>query len=147
MMDVAELLDELRAGILRDTAELKNGPDGRYWTDERLLRYLDDAHSRFARLSLCIHDDTTPQVTQVKLRTGVAIYMLDKSIVSVLSARHQDDTQDLVRLTHETAMTNANVFTETFEFATFTPPGKPNSFISRPRSAKMRLNPLAGKSI
>src|SRR5882672_5688089 len=127
-MNFGELLDELRSGVLRDSAALKNGGPDQYWSDDQLTRYLNDAHSRFARLALCIHDDTTPQVTQVKLKDGVAIYLLDKSIISVLSARHQDDVQDLTRLTHETAVTNANTFTETWEFAILPTAGKPNSF-------------------
>jgi hypothetical protein len=127
-MNVGELLDELRTGLLRDTSTIKSGDPDTYWTDEQLVRYLDDAHNRFSRLALCIHDATTPQVTQVVLQNGIDTYSLHRSVISVLSARHQDDAQDLVRLSRDRATTYSNPFTETFEFVIVPTPGKPNSF-------------------
>ncbi len=127
-MNLTEGLDELRTGILRDMSTLKTGPPDSYWTDPRLVRYIDDAHKRFARLALCIRDDTTPEVTQVELEPGVDTYVLHSSVLAVLSVRHQDDQQDMVRITHTTAVNIQNTFTEDFEFALVTNPGKPVRF-------------------
>lgn len=127
-MTLADALDELRVGILRDTSTLKSGPPDSYWTDPRLTRYIDDAHKRFARLTLCIHDDTTPSITRVTLASGKDMYTLHPSILMVLSARHQDDQQDMVRITHQRAVNTQNTYTEDFEFAIVTNPGKPVRF-------------------
>lgn len=129
-MDLADALDELRVGILRDFSTLKSGtpPDDHYWTDKRLVAYIDDAHKRFARMTLCIHDDTTPNVTRVVLNDGKDIYQLHQSILMVLSARHQDDQQDMVRITHQRVANTQNTYTEDFEFAIVTTPGKPVRF-------------------
>lgn len=126
-MYVADALDELRVGILRDMSTLKSGPtpDDRYWKDTALIRYLDAAHKRFARMSLCIHDDTTVKVTRVVLIDGTDTYALHPSVRMVLSARHQDDTQDMVRINHQNAVNQNNDFTEDFQFAIVTNPGKP----------------------
>jgi len=64
----------------------------------------------------------------VALSNGVDTYTLDPSVLMVLSARHQDDPQDMVRITHENAVNTQNTFTEDFEFAIVTNPGKPVRF-------------------
>lgn len=138
-MNLADALDELRAGILRDASTLKNGPPDHYWTDARLVRYLDWAHKRFARKSLCIRDDTTPECTQVVLVNGLntdgttnypaTIYQLHPSVVHVISARHQDDAQDLRNATHNLLANTMNPFTEpTFDFAQIANSGKPSMY-------------------
>jgi hypothetical protein len=141
-MQWSELLDELRSGILRDSSSLKTGDPDHYWDDIRLARYLDDAHKRFARLSLCIHDDTTPEVTEVELEDGVPIYQLHNSVLSVLSAKHQDDQQDLVRVAHDVGQTLSNPYTEDFDFALLPAAGKPRSF-----STDEGLDPTQNHSI
>ena len=99
-MNVGELLSELRSGMLRDASTLKSGPPDQFWADENLIRYINEAQRRFARRSFCLRDDTTPEVTQVTLSSGVSIYQLHESVLRVQSARHQDATTDLIRITH-----------------------------------------------
>jgi len=122
-------LDELRNGILRDASALKSGPDDHFWSDESLIRYIEDAQRRFARLSLCLRDDTTPTLTQVSLvGDGLTdLYTLHPAVIKVVSARHQDDTKDMANITHYNVNTQ-NSFTETFEFASYPPQGKPTQF-------------------
>lgn len=127
-MKLAEALDELRAGILRDFSTIKSGPPDVYWTDDRLVLYINEAHKRFARMALCIRDDVTPEATQVALASGVDIYPLHSSVMMVLSARHQDDSQDMVRISHQRAVNSSNTFTEDFDYAIVTNPGKPLRF-------------------
>ena len=139
-MNLGELLEELRGNLLRDVSDLKIGRYDKFWTDETLVRYINDAHQRFARLSLCIHDSNyNSPACQVTLQSGVEAdgitpivggdtYTLHKSVLSVLSARHQDVGQDMVRLTRETGITISNEFTETFQLNTLTTIGMPTAF-------------------
>lgn len=126
-MILQDALDELRGPVLRDQARLKSGPDDHFWSDTVLIRYIRDAQTRFARLSLCIHDSTVPDCTQVKLKSGVATYVLHPSVVAIVSARHQDNTNDMSRVAH-TIVNTQNSNTETFEFASNQPDGKPTQY-------------------
>lgn len=107
-MTLAELLDELRQNLLRDSSTLKSGPPDHFWSDVSLVRYIEEAHRRFARRSLCLQDDVTPDATQVVLQNAVQIYTLDASVLRVKSARHQDATTDLVRITHNIRFSTVN---------------------------------------
>jgi len=97
-MILEELLGELRENVLRDNAELASGPDDRLWSDETLVRYINDAQQRFARKTLSLRDASTPEVTQVTLATGVSTYVLHRSILAVVTARYDTDTTDLGRI-------------------------------------------------
>lgn len=127
-MNTQESLDELRNSLLRDISTLKSGPPDHYWPDETLILYLNDAQRRFARMSLCIRDDTTPDVCQIVLISGTDIYGLHPSVISVTSARHQDNTQDLRRVQHATAVNFSNVDVDITEMALVQTPGKPTSY-------------------
>lgn len=128
-MNLQDGLDELRGGILRDVTALKSGPADHFWQDSNLVRYIDDAQKRFARLSLCIRDSTTPSVSQVVLVGDGATdtYRLDPSVLFVASARHEDDSYDLRRMKHSSSGSQ-NEFTEWYEFATNPVEGKPSMF-------------------
>ena len=127
-MNLADALDELRVGILRDSSTLKSGPPDHYWTDRRLVTYISDAQNRFARLSLCIHDDVTPSITQIVLSSGVDMYRLDPSVLFVISAKHADDTKDMARVKHTSSTALHNSYTEDFMFAIDNVAGKPTRF-------------------
>jgi hypothetical protein len=127
-MRLEDALDELRGSVLRDASSIKSGSGDHYWTDEQLVRYINEAHSRFARFSLCLRDDTTPSVTRVVLASGVESYKLHPSIMMILSARHEDDQQDLVRTTHNRAANTANTNTDDWDFSAQVAPGKPTRF-------------------
>jgi hypothetical protein len=125
---LTELLDELRTNLLRDASTLKTGTPDQYWDDLTLVRYMNDAHRRFARRSLCIRDDTTAEVVQVRLAADTAMYTLHPSVLRVQSARHEDATTDLVRMTHATNYTFANTFTDYFDIAGSPRSGEPKRF-------------------
>jgi hypothetical protein len=112
---LGELLDELRTNLLRDASTLKSGPPDSYWSDEALVRYIDEAHRRFARRSFCIRDFTTPEVTQVSLESGVTLYRLHPSILRVQSARVEGATSDLVRSTHPVQFSGNNPYTDSVD--------------------------------
>lgn len=99
-MNLEDLLTELRENILYDRSDRIAGTSDYLWSDETLVRYINEAHVRFARDGLVIRDNTTPSVTQVTLATGVTQYKLDDSVLAIISARLTGDTGDLVRTGH-----------------------------------------------
>jgi hypothetical protein len=100
-MILSDLLDELRNNILFDRDNTVDGSDSdTLWSDETLVRYINEAQRRFARRGLVIRDGTTAEVCQVTLVSGQTNYVLHPSILSVLSARNNDSTADLGRFGH-----------------------------------------------
>ena len=99
-MNLSDQLDELRNNILRDVSNQISGDADTLWSDDTLVRYIKDAENRFARQALCIRDSTTTQCCQVRIKTGVATYVLDKSVLAVLSSRFDTDTFDITRSGH-----------------------------------------------
>jgi hypothetical protein len=97
-MNLGALLSELRGNVLRDDAELASGPSDHLWSDETLVRYINDAYLRFSRRTLALRDASTPEVVEVPLDAGVSLYELHASILSVVSARYDVDTNDLMRV-------------------------------------------------
>jgi hypothetical protein len=100
-MKLSELLSELRLNILNDRSDhLEGTPSDQLWSDTTLVRYINEAHRRFATKSLIIRDGTTPEVTQVVLKTGVIQYTLHPSVIAVISAKFAGDQNDLARIGH-----------------------------------------------
>lgn len=98
-MIVSDLLAMLRNDVLGDRSDRVAGTPDYLWSDATLLAFMDDAHKRFARGALCIRDSSS-DVTQVQLQTGLATYALDPSIIAVMSVRNPNDTADLARGGH-----------------------------------------------
>jgi hypothetical protein len=73
-MKLGDLLSELRLNILNDRSDRIDGDSDYLWTDETLVRYINEAQRRFACRSLVIRDATTPEVVDVVLETGVTEY-------------------------------------------------------------------------
>ena len=97
-MNLEALLDELRDNVLRDNSELASGPNDELWSDETLVRYINDAQQRFCRKTLSLRDASTPEVVQVCLATGISSYVLHESVLAVVSARYDTNTTDLHRV-------------------------------------------------
>jgi hypothetical protein len=98
-MKLKELLLELRENILHDRSDQTAGNPDALWSDDTLLRYINEAHRRFAREGLVIRDGTS-SVAQVTLQDGVADYTLDPVVMAVISARLAGDPADLTRSGH-----------------------------------------------
>jgi len=126
-MTAQELLDELSGGILRDRSSQIGGPDDSLWSDESLLRYINEAETRLTTIGLVLHDATTTAVTQVPLSEGVAQYTLHPSIIAVISARYSGDPFDLSRAGHDALFAFSRPDTAFFDpaVAPNLPPGKP----------------------
>lgn len=83
------MLDELRGNMLRDVSDQVGGQigDGDLWSDRTLVRYIEDGVVRFAVQTCCLRDDTTSEITQLTLQSGVEQYALDPRVIAVLNAR------------------------------------------------------------
>lgn len=95
-MTLGELVAHLRHSILRDTA--RKG----LWSDEELVRYLNEAQNLFARRTHQLADDTST-FTFLDTEEGTATYALDDRIVFVSEIRHEDGTLLLDRTRKQAA--------------------------------------------
>ena len=99
-MNLGELLAELRSGMLNDRSDRASGTSDYLWTDATLVRYINEAHRRFASRSFCIQDGSTAEVTLVTLEEGIDTYTLHPSILAVKSAKLTTASIDLARVGH-----------------------------------------------
>src|ERR1019366_5494264 len=100
-MNLGDLLDELRHGILHDRSDQIAGSESDYlWSDARLIEYLNQAERKFCREALIIRDGTTPQCCQVQTIADQKEYTLDQSVIAVISAKMDGDKADLSRGGH-----------------------------------------------
>ena len=136
-MKLCDLLDELRNGILHDVTNQVAGSinTDQLWSDERLVRYINEAQRRFARLGLILRDGTTPSCTQFKTTAvddneGNWSTELDPSVIAVLSCRMIGDTADLARAGHSAFDTYREPDTYFFDPSSLStiPPGKPVAY-------------------
>lgn len=102
-MNLQELLDELAGTMLRDRSALVAGPTDELWSDEVLVRYINDAQRKFARETLILADDAdeNPSLCSVSLKEDKQLYLLDPCILSITSAKFHTDSKDLARLNHQ----------------------------------------------
>lgn len=129
-MQLGDLLHELRANILHDRSDRFEGTSDYLWDDRTLVRYINEAQRRFARLSLCLRDGSTTAVTRFTLQTGVRQYNLHASVISVLSVRMDGDAADLARAGHaalDTYRQPDTYFFDPSQLSTLAP-GKPRAF-------------------
>lgn len=125
-MNLGDLIDELRENILHDRSDrIEGSDDDRLWSDKTLVRYINEAQTRFAKKSMCLRTTTT-----LKLAAGVTEYALDPSVIAVLSARYGNDQVDLTRAGHSMLGTYFMPNTRFFDTARFSglSPGKPVAF-------------------
>jgi hypothetical protein len=101
-MNVQELLQCLREDILHDESDQPVGSvtSDYLWSDNTLIRYINEAQTKFAMLTQCLRDGTTPDVTSVPLIPGQREYQLHWSIISVISCKRQGDRVDLAKAGH-----------------------------------------------
>lgn len=129
-MILSDLLSELRVNILNDRSDRTGGSDSDYlWTDNTLVRYINEAQRRFACRALVIRDATTPEVVNVTLEEGVTEYTLHKAVLAVISAKLEDEISDLGRVGHS-ILNRSTISTDNWDLsltATATP-GKPIGF-------------------
>lgn len=96
-MTLGELLSELRENILHDRSNRVAGGQDYLWSDETLVRYINEAQRRLAREALVIRDHVSDRATRVEIIPNVAEYPLDPSVFVVLSAQLDGDQRNMVR--------------------------------------------------
>jgi hypothetical protein len=126
-VNLAQLLDELRHGILHDRSDQISGDNSDYlWSNTRLIEYINQAERKFARESLCIRDYSTLQCCELQTVAWQKEYNLDQSVVAVISAKMEGDRVDLARAGHsqfQTYRAPDALFFNPQELSTV-PPGK-----------------------
>lgn len=98
-MKLSEMVAELRENILHDRSDRTDGDEDRLWSTPTLVRYINDACRRFARLTFVLQDNRS-EVTRVVLQAGVTEYPLHPAVLAVRSARVQGAAADLKRVGH-----------------------------------------------
>lgn len=128
-MKLSDLLSELRVNILNDRSDRVAGSADYLWTDDTLVRYINEAQRRFARKGLVIRDATTSEVVNVTLQTGIDEYVLHPAILAVLSARLDGEVRDLARTSHNILnLTPQTTDNWDLSIATTIAPNKPVAF-------------------
>jgi len=129
-MKLQDLLTELRENILHDRSDRISGVTDRLWSDATLVRYIDEAQKRFARLGLVLRDSTTADATLVTLVEGQTEYTLHTSVLAVISAKFPADPGDLARAGHAafgTVQTPDRVYFDPAQLSQL-PAGKPLAY-------------------
>lgn len=127
-MKLSELLSELRDNMLNDRGT-STGDNDKLWSDDTLVRYINEAQRRFARKGLVIRDGTTAEIVNVTLQTDVDEYVLHPSVLAVISARLNSEVRDLARAGH-VVLNGTPRSTDNWDLslATTIVPGKPVAF-------------------
>jgi hypothetical protein len=101
-MNLREMLEELREGILHDKSDQLPGSDNSdyLWSDRTLVRYINEAQRKFCIDALILRDGTTNEVTRVQMTPYQNEYDLHPSVIAVLSVKCEGDRADLARAGH-----------------------------------------------
>lgn len=133
-MNLGELLSELRENLLADFSDQVAGTrKDQLWTDETLVRYINEAQNRFAKRAECLRDAVTPDTCTVTMVAGQRDYALHPKVIGVLSGKFYHNTPehiDLARAGHanlDTYRSPDNRFLD-FSYITSLKPGKPIAF-------------------
>lgn len=135
-MIVSDLLSELRENILHDRSDQVAGVTDQLWSNATLMRYINEAHERFAKRSECLRDFSTPNVVVVSLIVGQEFYTLHPKIMGILSARYMGnstlpaDIVDIARAGHANLDTYTTVDNRYFDTSSISvlKPGKVVAF-------------------
>lgn len=89
-MNLEEILDHLASNVLDDRSSLVAGPPDSLWTDDLLVRYLNEGQKIFCRKAWAIVDDTTAACCVIPLVADQNTYALHSSVMRVLSVTPAD---------------------------------------------------------
>lgn len=144
-MNLSELLGELRQSILRDVSDaVGSSGDGALWTDQALVRYINEAQNKFATMTCILRDETTPAVTQITLVEGQEQYTLDDRVIAILGARV--GRLHLSRATYGGLFSNRGDTSPGYARMDRGSPGTPRSFYTDRESGRVGLYPAPDAS-
>ena len=139
-MTPAECIDETR-GILDDYSSLVTGDPDRLWSDERILRRLNEAQIKLARRAWVITDDTTTSTCVITLIENQPDYTYHKSVLRVLSAKLSDSDYPLIRRNWEQIYGPVSQDLDFFDtnFSNVFDPGRPQIFATDTATRKITV--------
>ena len=95
MATVADIIERTRVEVLDDNIEPYN------WEDEELINYLNDTINELAEENLCVADQSTTSITEVRLLSGTTLHAVSDLIVNVKFGRLETAGYYLVKTTEE----------------------------------------------
>ena len=98
-MNLEELLTHVASEYLDDRTEMLDGDPDELWSDELIVRYLNEAQRIFCRRSWVLIDIDNPTAGRIALVSGKALYSLHKSVLRVYDATYDTDVAPLARVT------------------------------------------------
>ena len=98
-MEAQELLEQFRDVAVDVVAE------GYLWGDAELLRFADEAQTRFCRNTRGIADSVTAEVTQIPVVAGESYADLHNAVMTIREARRGDGT--ILRVFNTNTVTSA----------------------------------------
>ncbi len=100
-MTLTELLAHVGGVMLDDRSAMISGASDNLVSDATITRYLNEAQRILCRKAWVLEDSTTASCAEITLATDTAEYALHKSVLSVKTARLNDDTVDLTRVGYD----------------------------------------------
>lgn len=110
-MNLTELLEYTASQFLDDRTDLVDGDPDSIWSDDFLIRQLNEGMRKLARRAWCIIEEGVPPAGVLVLATNKAVYDLHKSVLRVYLATPSDQTWPLAR-TSDAVLRGARVSTD-----------------------------------
>lgn len=108
-MKTSELLDHLAVHVLDDRADMLNGAPDSLWSDEYLIRLLNEGQRILCREAWVLEDVGNATAGTIQLIQDQKDYTIHKSVVRVLSGRLSDSDLDLIRVPYDLSRPRAQV--------------------------------------
>lgn len=143
-MKLSELLDHLAVHVLDDRAEMLNGSPDELWSDELLVRWLNEAQRILCRDAWVLEDVGHAQAGTIQLVQNQKDYPLHKSVVRVLSGRLSDTEIDLARGPYDLSRPQAtiNAYDLAFSETSYSDaPGRPQVLSTDVTFTSLRVRP------
>lgn len=145
-MKTGELLDHLAAHVLDDRAEMLNGSPDELWSDEVLIRWLNEGARELCRKAWVLEDVAHPTAGTIALVAGTKEYALHASVVRVLSARLSDTDVDLLPVAYDRIRPQMDALTplDDFLYPTYPyvePSNRPQVYATQVATRRIRVRP------
>lgn len=141
-MKLSELLDHLAVTVLDDRADMLNGAASELWSDEALVRWLNEAQRILCRRAWVLEDIGHTKAGLIQLIENYPDYELHRSVVRVLSARLSDSELDLARVPYSLSRPESGTIPESWPAAAFTDsPGRPLAISTDVVTRMLRVRP------
>lgn len=142
-MKLSELLDHLAVHVLDDRANLLAGLPDELWSDEALVRWLNEAQRILCSEAWVIEDVANATCGTIQLVEGQKDYALHASVLRVLSGHLSDTEVDLVHVAYDLSRPQSNLVPSDFFYpadtVTSDAPGRPGVFATDVATQTLRV--------